>query len=53
MVHPPDPARKRGDGRLVCDVGMLNADIHAAIRFSQTVRMTPCGNNLASIFADG
>jgi hypothetical protein len=34
-------------------VDLLDADIHAAIRFGQIFRVTPGGDNPASFFADG
>jgi hypothetical protein len=53
MVQPCDPVGQRGDRRLVRDIEELNAEIRAAIRFSQIVRVKPCSDNLAAVFTDG
>jgi hypothetical protein len=53
MVHRRDPVRQRGDRGLVRDVDILDADIQAAIRVGQIVRVTPGGDNLAAVFAHG
>jgi hypothetical protein len=53
VVQRRDPRRERGDGGLVGHVDLLNADIHAAIRFDQIVYVTSGGDNLAAIVGDG
>lgn len=53
VVELCDTGRQRGDSGLIRDVDMLKADIHAAIRVGQIVRVTTGGYNPASVFADG